>query len=1055
MLSDDFLPLRADIATWDDVPLYPADVFGAPDDALLDRLYWTGFEFIEGETTLSAELAIGWEGVEEIAFPLMGSQGISLMLGGGDSTSVAFSTTFADDGLQVAVTSRIGLRFGMDLIRPVTLQNGEYVALDDAIYEVAFEDATVTLSTSGDLTFENLDTLDFAPFAIGETGLVVAPGAVTLCFSADVAESLMVAHPDAGLNAGFRGVFIADGSVHFPETFPIESVTIRNAFIGNLGFTGALQANIGDPDASVVGRNACMGFPFALRSVSLSFVQNALTGFAIEGDLTIPFFDKTVGVALGLGVDGALTIGLSDPNGLANLTLEQIGTLKVTGFAIIIDGIDVGLMLSGSLLLSVAGLQWPEIGVQELLIRPDGTVSVSGGWLKLQAPLAVDLFGFRLEISQIGFGKEDDGRSWIGFSGGLHLIDLLPTGASVEGMRILWQPGANLTPQITLQGVGIALAVPGALEFTGDVTMVNEADDHYFAGSAELVLTPLGITLDAVVKIGHNADLDFNYVYIFLSLQLPVGIPLWASGTALYGIAGLLGVNVEPDTTGGDWYGWYAGPPQFNITDDSKWRGALDSMAFGAGITLGTVFDTGFTISTKALVALLLPGPVILFNGKANFLQLPPGLLDNSEGSLNMLAVLDARAGTFLFTIDAGWELPQVVDVQASAEAYFDFARPENWHVYLGQDQPDERRIRANVLALFNADAYLMIDHQGIAAGFGVDFGDEWRFGPVQVALKSWIASGAAITWTPAQLEGQLGLGGEFSIGVAGFSAGISAEASLSGKAPKPYWIRGDLTVRLNLPAPIKDLEENILLEWKQDLPPGLQDPFSSISLEHLKVSETWTPRLSGTDSEPTDAGYDAGPVVPLDARPLLVFDRAVLDNSGLNNVNAQYGGSTAIGDYTFDYTLDPDSIRLEKWPKAGAGGWTAFDSADLDGAWAVEVDGEGKASASKLQIMAKTPFAFTRRTSRTYADWFLAAYPGWPCGEAVAAIERCVDWHGVEFQDVSGTAFVHEDLTFLSEFAMWLDGGQFMPACPDPAGRALHFSYTLWILFPEPVRRV
>lgn len=1053
-LSETYLPLRADLQNWSELPFFPADFAAYPDDSLLDRLYLTDSSVEELEETLNAALQIAWDGVEEINFLLLNTQGIALVLGGGAATSVALSVTFAAEKISFALTTRVALRFETTLIRPVVLENGVYRVVEEGIYEIAFEDASISLDTEGNLAFQNLDTIALAPFAIGDTGVVVVPGVVTLCFSADEAAALMAAYPDAQLTADFCGVFIADGSVVFPEDFPIDSVSIRNAFIGNQGFTGTVLAARGD--AGLTERGTCMGFAFSLTSVTLTFVQNAITACAITGTLTIPFIDKTVDVNLGLGLEGALVIALADQQGLVALDIPQVGTLKLTSLGFTLDQQGIGVLISGSLLLSVGDLQWPEIGVESLCIHPNGDVSVPGGWIDLQVPLAVDLFGFRMEMSALGFGKESDGRSWIGFSGGLHLIDLLPTGVSVEGLRILWNPGSNDSVDLTLQGVGIELTTPGVLHLDGDVSLMEDGDDHYFIGNATLDLSTLGITLDASIKLGHDSLLDYNYVYIFLSLELPVGIPLWATGAAIYGIAGLLGINVEPKTVNGDWYGWYAAVPEFNITDASKWRGELGAMAFGAGIVIGTVFDAGWTVSTKSLLALLLPGPTIMFNGKANILQFPPGLLEASEASLNLLAVLDGNAGDLLLNIDASWELKQIIDLSASAEAYFQFSRPDNWHLYLGQDQPESRRIRAYVIMLFNADAYLMIDGNGIAAGFRVSYGQDWRFGPVAVALNSWIEAGAALTWQPVQLEGSLSLGGEFAISIAGFGVGIAAEATLSGKTPKPYWVRGELELTVNLPAPIKDLKEDILLEWKQDLPPALEDPLRSISLEHLKISETWQPSLGSSTLTPTSSSYEAGPIVPLDAHPLIVFDRSVLDNSGLSNVNAAYAGSTKIGDYTFDYELESGALSLEMWSKAGAGGWTAFPSADLSGAWTAELDGTGRAVSSKLQIMTKTPFAFTRRTSRTYADWFLAANADWPCTEGAAATVYCVDWRGERPSDEGvGTVYTYKNLNFISNYVMGIQAAPRNTRCRIDGMPGLFFAYTLWIQFPEPVRRV
>ncbi len=214
-------------------------------------------------------------------------------------------------------------------------------------------------------------------------------------------------------------------------------------------------------------------------------------------------------------------------------------------------------------------------------------------------------------------------------------------------------------------------------------------------------------------------------------------------------------------------------------------------------------------------------------------------------------------------------------------------------------------------------------------------------------------------------------------------------------------------------------------------------------------------PALSSSALVPTASGYNTGPIVPLDAHPLIVFDRSVLDHSGLNNVNATYGGSTRIGDYTFDYELESGSISLEIWSKAGAGDWRAIASADLDGAWTAELDGTGKASSSKLQIMAKTPFAFTRRTSRTYADWFLAVNPNWPCGDGAQAALTCVDWSGQQGAASVGMVYSYENLTFICAYEMGLQPAPRNTDCRIDGTPGLWFVYTLWVQFPEPVRRV
>ncbi len=1050
--------LRAYLKAWVDTPFFPEGVLGYPEDSLLDRFYLTEFsiEDVDPDTVIS--IGVAWEVGDEPVLPMLNVGGISALLGSEGLASLALALTLREDGFSLAASAAATLRFSDGLIRPVALVDGVFEVREDEIYEVRFGEVTTVVDHAGNIAFGGVEGVGFDPFAIGETGVVFDPGDVILSFGVEAAERLAGEYPEAGLTGTFRGVFIPASTAYFPEDFPLESAALENAFIGTSGFSGSLKATAGDP--GVVERGDFAGFPFALTSVALTFVQNSVTECAVEGALTLPFFDQPIGVLLSLGVDGSLGLAVRDAagDGLATVEVDQLGTVTLASL-----GVDTGpegswLVLSGSVQLEVGApaLEWPLIEIQELRLGPGGEVEIPDGWIDLQQPLAMNLYGFRLEISRVGFGNQDDGRRWMGFSGGLHLIDALPAGASVEGLRVIWDPAGATDSQLKLDGAGVELTVPGLLALGGSVALFDEDPQRTFRGALSLELTPLGITLDAAAMIGHDSALDYNFAYLYLSLELPIGLPLWATGTALYGLSGLYGINVAPTATDGDWYGWYKASPEFNVIDPGKWAGEPDGKAFGAGMVLGTLFDAGWVVSTKSLLAVTSPGPVLLIQGKADLMKLPPGLLDAGESAFNALAVLDGEAGSFQLDIDAGWDLERIIDVGASAQAYFDFGNPANWHLYLGQDEPEDRRIRASVITLFDADAYLMIEPDGIDAGFAVRWGDSWTFGRVKVTLTAWIEAGATLTWSPPQLEGSLSMGGELGVKVALFEVSIAAEATLSAESPRPFRVRGELDIRVDLPSPLKDLNESVLLEWRQEQPPDLEDPYVNTALEHLKVSETWQVHLAPTGVGPTDPPdplFVPGPVVPLDARPAVTFDRSVHDLSGLGNVSgADYPGGVGNGDYTFDYQVT--RIGLEAWPKAGSGGWVPVPDTELWGTWAATVDGDGEVAASKLQLWTKTPFSFTRRTSRAYRDAFLARFPAWPCPQATPPETIRVDWFDQPAGRQYGYIFEDQSLTFIADTVAEVQQTAEETACRGAGESALFFRYDLWVLFPEPARR-
>src|SRR5699024_5408027 len=122
-----------------------------------------------------------------------------------------------------------------------------------------------------------------------------------------------------------------------------------------------------------------------------------------------------------------------------------------------------------------------------------------------------------------------------------------------------------------------------------------------------------------------------------------------------------------------------------------KWTDKQDSLAFGAGMTLGTAADSGYLVSAKTLFALILPGPIVLIEGKANLLDTRPSHDGVGEGAFGALAVIDNRAGEILMNVDAAYKIDsagRVLDIQAGAEAFFDYHQSNNWHFYLGRNDP-------------------------------------------------------------------------------------------------------------------------------------------------------------------------------------------------------------------------------------------------------------------------------------------------------------------------------------------------------------------------------
>ncbi|HKQ50380.1 MAG TPA: family 16 glycoside hydrolase [Phycisphaerae bacterium] len=1060
MTTQTFISLRQLASSWNDA------ILTAPDgDSFLDRVGISSYEVSESDDTTVVSLTIEFDG--EIGFSVPGMDGMGAYLGQPDgSTSLEIEVELHGesglDGFQVRLPAVSAVLRFASLLRPVRDEDGAWVVETDSNgaalpLDLGITAVSVSIDSDGDIDVSLPDIAPFVslpPAMIGDTGVVIEADQIGLYFSSQAALP-------SGAPAGFKGLYLDSARVYLPSELKdliADEVEFKDCYIGSGGFTGSVSFS-GSKTATL------FGFTFTLTSVELSFVQNAIVKGAISGKLTIPFFNKQVNVALSLSSDGgfAVTLADADSDSVVSLTLDGVGTLSITSLGLGVEDGEATLALSGTLSLTLADLDWPDVQIQNLRISSDGEVQIDGGWIDLQEPFSLDLYGFLMEITQIGFGNEDDGRRWFGCSGGVAFPKPLPMGASVEGLRVIWDPDdPDKAPEITLNGIGVELTIPNLLHLDGTVALYNEDEKNEFKGNVSLELLPLGVSLDASVIIGQETDDSgtFKYNRIFLGLDLPVGIPVFATGTAIYGMAGLYGCNIYPATHGDDWYQWYKSSG-FKVID-AEWAGRDDALAIGAGLTIGTLFDGGYSVSAKGLLVFLLPGPVIMLEAKADILKGLPDLEGSAEGAFTALAVLDALAGYFQLNIDAQLELAKIIDIGASAEAYFSFTNASAWHLYIGQDQPEDRRIHADVLALFHAHAYLMLDASSVRSGFGVSLGDSWKFGPVKVTMEAWLEGAAEVSASPAHLYGSIDFGGEFAVKVAGFGLGLFAYTQFEGNTPTAYLISGKVAVGIDLPKPLKDREISIKLEWKKEDVPKLIDPFQSASLEHLKCTETWPLEVSTNVHEPSEVPVDVSwaPFVPLDAKPVIVFNRPVHFKDDLGTGGESEPNDQIVGDYSIQYELV--SVELERCGKSLDGSWEAVDFDPGQTCWAAIDGGSGEVLPTRLYLGVRSPFAYARNSSRVVADSFLALHPSWPCVDSRTATEQCVDWGERELIGTSfGPLFERGVLTFYAPESVERDVIEHSEWTPS-VGFALRVlneprlsTFSLYVAFPEPMSKV
>ncbi|WP_199041171.1 hypothetical protein [Glycomyces salinus] len=348
----------------------------------------------------------------------------------------------------------------------------------------------------------------------------------------------------------------------------------------------------------------------------------------------------------------------------------------------------------------------------------------------------------------------------------------------------------------TITAIGIGVDIPDTLVGKGYL----EIYDDGFAGQLDLALPTVGLRVAAGVKIQtvEEGDRSATGVLATLEVEFPGGIPLGGTGMAIFGFLGLFAMHHarDEDTSARNpALDWLDSKVRGNPTDITGWKGQLDSWAFGLGVVAGTI-EGGTILNIKGMLVLELPGPRILLFVKAQLLSKKPPVKGQTTG--NLLAVVDIGPSGVMIGIQIEYEIKEILHLQIPIEAGFPFEDPENFYVDIGTiSEP----IKATVLELFEATAYLMVHGNGIrefplfrdglqgfslATGFGVSI----TWGEKDIGLYLQVAAGfdAGIGFAPLTFAGRLYLEGALHLII----VAIEASAALTVKAAEVETGHGD-----------------------------------------------------------------------------------------------------------------------------------------------------------------------------------------------------------------------------------------------------------------------
>jgi hypothetical protein len=1087
---------------------------------------------VEEEEELGGEAPVDYE--DDVVAPVPGY------------TSAVASLELGQRGALTVHDIVLSLRFAPWLLKPVALSP------DDEVPEHAGVSVrgSVAIDESLNVRVDGFASTTLTPSMIGDTGVIVA--------AEDVEFSLLQANPEVRIH-GAR-VLLPDDLVAGSLLPLLPQLVLEDATFNLQGFSGSLavtwplefdddsrayvyrvpvRADDGTFETDAGGdvveelRDATLlGLPGGVRHIALRFEQNQLTGCDIAGALLVPFFDEPVDIRIIIEPSGDFSVTLlgGDEDGLT-LTKDELLALTIRSLRVAKEG-DVGeLVVSGGLeplVMASDGLQWPRLDVTDLMIDTEGHFRIREAWLDLKDLATLDLFGFPFELARVGLGYEEPrtdalpGRLWVDLAGSLRLIEQIPVGLGVEGFRLSWPEnldelvgldGPVMIDQalailgqleVKFDGINLFFGIPDSVEFEGLIRFVKEAQIVGFAGDVALRVPASGFALEAGLLVGMNFEPPpFPFLYVQFGVELPVGIPLGQSGLALKGAKGLFGLNVSPaKAPEANWfYDWYKRPPE-GAHPTRKWENQRGALAFGAGLTVTTA--DGYVKGVRGLLVLSLPGPVLIIEGRALILD----FLGGGDPPFGALAVFDGNQRTVQFNIEAQAELVEnLLEAHGGLEAFFDFEDLTNWHLYLGQDEPEDRRVQANVLKLpdsdrflFDADGYLMLDMVGSTTvrsrlGLSVSFGERFdEFEPFVVELDASVTGNGTVTVLPEQFSGDVDMAARLEVSAFDVGVQLAANAAVATEGPEPFRVEANLDVTAELPAPLPPFEMEYTFRWEAPPSSELVPPLVGVAVDaDLSPGggglELFGPadRLPEVDTDPNrpDArtAAAASPTVSLDGRPTLLFGHDMNDEtSGVfardsdGETRSHRLGRLELTPVLHEVTLY-EHRKSNPWTDDFAADWqlvaSSTPTSGLDPLWGVWLADAGLEDpivrgARRLRLWTANPFVHARglvgpgylsifglpgaRTS--YAEEFLRDYPDYFECRGLEAEETCVDFADAPKLPKEGPprpdgrpgppVWTHGAITFTG-VASLVGGG---------SGPCLDVQATIHLRFPAPVAR-
>ena len=286
--------------------------------------------------------------------------------------------------------------------------------------------------------------------------------------------------------------------------------------------------------------------------------------------------------------------------------------------------------------------------------------------------------------------------------------------------------------------------------------------------------------------------------------------------------------SADPNQLELPWYGiqpgpsWYHAPPTVGVAELRKWKNQKGSLALGGGVTIGTVPDNGFTFAGKFLLGIILPGPILFIEGRANILKERASLRDD-------------RCSAPCHPRRSGRHVPDrvgrplrvrrrraLIEIGGGAEAFY-FHSASDWHIYFGIDEPRESAVSAprssNICSRPTPTSW---STRRAATGAWIGYDARWVFGPLRWCWRRGSRAGRAeLQAAPTSAEAcGCTARSKSRYSASGFGLGADARIAPTSSTRCISWpsCRSASVCRGRLP----DFDVSIELEWGPEPDPPL-----------------------------------------------------------------------------------------------------------------------------------------------------------------------------------------------------------------------------------------